>query len=331
MIKIKISTSTPDWPLLRQTSQSKGVVGNCLFFVDNYKNQDFDYWIVYDDLVNAEETVCYKDNLFLITPEPPTVKHYSNKFVSQFSTIITCQRNIKHQNILFEQQALPWHVGRNQKNHENIGFSLDYDSLKKINIDNIERKLLSVIISNKAFTAGHKRRLKFVEYLLAQKDISLDVFGRGFNEIADKWDTVYNYKYHLVLENFIVNDYWTEKLSDCFLGGAYPIYSGAPNIEKYFDKRSLNQINIDNFNKSKEIILKTIRSNKYEEAFPFIIDSRNKVLEEYNIFPFIVNIINKRFSNGGIKEKIHLMPNRACISTMERIELRISKFGNKYL
>jgi len=72
----------------------------------------------------------------------------------------------------------------------------------------------------------------------------IDIFGRGINEIEDKWDALDRYKYHIALENSVVEDYWTEKLSDAYLAGCYPIYYGCPNIEKYFDISSLARINI---------------------------------------------------------------------------------------
>ena len=98
MVKVKISTQFPDWPLLRQTSQSKGIVGDCIFFVDDKRDIDYDYWIVYDDILTTEEAICNGKNLILITPEPPSVKQYSNYFLSQFNTIITCHKNINHRN-----------------------------------------------------------------------------------------------------------------------------------------------------------------------------------------------------------------------------------------
>lgn len=330
MIKVKISTPLRDWPLLRQTSQSKGIVSNYHFFVDDHIDQEYDFWVVYDDLLTVEEAYCSKGNIILITPEPSSVKKYSRNFIAQFDKIITSQRNIVHHNVHYEQQALPWHVGRIQENHKNINFNLDYDSLKKMEFDN-ERKLLSVIISNKAFTIGHKNRIKFVEYLLSQNDISLDVYGRGFREIQDKWDAIFNYKYHLVLENYIIDDYWTEKLSDCFLAGAYPFYSGAPNIYKYFSMKSLTLLDINNFSQAKDIILEDMSKNKYEESFLARMNSRDKVLDEYNLFPFIIKQVSHYLHRVSIKEKIKLIPNRSCMSTAEKISLKVTNYLNKYL
>ena len=43
-----------------------------------------------------------------------------------------------------------------------------------------------MISSNKAFTDGHRQRLKFVEALKEHFGENIDVFGRGINSFADK-------------------------------------------------------------------------------------------------------------------------------------------------
>ena len=47
MIRVRLTTSFPSWPLLRQTPGGRGVWGDHRFFV----NEDVDacdYWVVYD-------------------------------------------------------------------------------------------------------------------------------------------------------------------------------------------------------------------------------------------------------------------------------------------
>ena len=81
----------------------------------------------------------------------------------------------------------------------------------------------------------------------------------GFDPIPDKWDAIYLYKYHIVLENCSIPDYWTEKLADAFLGLAYPIYYGCTNLSSYFPEKSFTPIDIDNPEQAISILKKLLK------------------------------------------------------------------------
>ena len=129
MLKIKVSTAFPEWPLIRQTPASKGVWGDCKFFI-NQNIDECDYWVVYDGLLTAETVNCPTENTVLITGDPPNVKNYNEKYLKQFSTIITCHRNITRNRIIYRQQALPWHIGMDTSTNRLIKFDNAYDELK---------------------------------------------------------------------------------------------------------------------------------------------------------------------------------------------------------
>jgi hypothetical protein len=93
-------------------------------------------------------------------------------------------------------------------------------------------KLVSMISSNKTLCQGHLDRLKWVEKL---KD-KVDLFGRGFNEIALKEEGLENYMFSIAIENGVYETYFTEKILDCFATGTIPVYLGSPDIGNYFDE-----------------------------------------------------------------------------------------------
>jgi len=310
MYTVKISAQDNELPLLRQTPGGKGVWNNVQFFFNDSSIKKCDYWIIYEGISRREVTVCPKENVVLITGEPPPIKKYKIHFLKQFSKIITCQHELEHQNKIYWQQALPWHIGWRQNNSQIIGSSKDYDELKNMMLKSTcKNKICSVISSNSTSTQGHRDRIKFTEILKMHFGDKIDFFGRGFNEIEDKWDAIASYKYHIVIENSSFEDYWTEKLADVFLGEAYPIYYGAKNIYSYFDKDSLITIDIYNPEEAIKIIEKVINENYYERYKHKIIESKNKILDEYNLFPTIINkIINgTSISEQGVS-KILLKP-----------------------
>jgi len=204
MYTVKISTQDNELPLLRQTPRWKGIWGNVQFFLNDSSIKRCDYWIIYEGISRREVAICPIDNVVLITGEPPSIKTYNPIFLAQFGKVITCHRVMGHKNKIYWQQALPWHIGRRQKDHKNIGFSKNYDELKNMNLSpTYKSKICSVISSNTILTQGHEDRVKFIESLKAHFGDRIDFFGRGINEVEDKWDAIAPYKYHISLELFL--------------------------------------------------------------------------------------------------------------------------------
>jgi len=83
-----------------------------------------------------------------------------------------------------------------------------------------KNKLLSIIVSEKNFTLGHKLRHKIVD--LHKNE--LDIFGRAYNPVDKKIESLKDYMFHVVVENSSVDGYFTEKIIDCFATGTVPIY-----------------------------------------------------------------------------------------------------------
>ena len=92
-------------------------------------------------------------------------------------------------------------------------------------------KLVSMISSNKKMCSGHIDRLVWVETLRSR----VDLYGRGFNEIASKEEGLCDYMFSVSIENGVYETYFTEKILDCFATGTIPIYLGAPDIGKHFN------------------------------------------------------------------------------------------------
>jgi hypothetical protein len=93
-------------------------------------------------------------------------------------------------------------------------------------------KMISFITSNKNFTPGHSERLAWVDKIGDQ----VDLYGRGFNEIAEKELGLCDYMFSVVVENGFYESYYTEKILDCFATGTIPVYKGCPNIDEFFNK-----------------------------------------------------------------------------------------------
>ena len=109
-------------------------------------------------------------------------------------------------------------------------------------------KMISMIASNKNMCEGHRLRLEWVDRIGDQ----VDLYGRGFNEIADKEEGLCDYMFSIAIENGQYETYFTEKLLDCFATGTIPVYLGAPDIGEHFNKDGIIDLT-DEFDVSEEI------------------------------------------------------------------------------
>lgn len=124
-------------------------------------------------------------------------------------------------------------------------------------------KMISAVASTKAFLPGHIKRLKLIQ---AVSD-SIDWYGRGVNEIPSKLDALMDYRFSIAIENLSCDDnYFTEKLTDCFLTGTIPIYHGCVNIGEFFDERGILVFNTQEELRS---IIDSLSEEKYNSMLKY--------------------------------------------------------------
>jgi len=325
MVKVKLSTQHPNWPLRQQFPSSKSIWGEYQFFI-NDEVEDCDYWIVCEGLLKRESTLCPPENTILITWEPPSIKSYSQNFLNQFERLITCHKNLKHKNITYSHQGLPWHV---RKSYDEI------TSLKNIK----KTKNISIISSNKKCTDSHKKRIEFAYKIKDYFKDDIDLYGRGINDFEDKWDVLAPYKYSIAIENSVLDHYITEKLSDCYLAHTFPFYHGASNVYKYYNKESFARIDISNFNKTISTIEKVLNDNNhYNTHIGHLSEARDKYMNKWQLFPLIVNFVELCEKKTWKQKKVcTIEPDSGSQSLKMSVITRLSSFllnpvktGHKY-
>lgn len=278
---------------LRQTPGRCGIWQDCQFIL-NQPVAKCDWWVVchFSALKQKETTVCDPNHVIYISMEPQEL-FVKEKFLKQFSKLMLCDRCIRHPDIIY-RNGLTWWAGMKVR-HENghhfdpVG-AIDYDGFKAMPIP-CKTKLFSVICSNNSNLPGHQKRLAFLEKLRNHPLGShIDLFGGGFNPIEDKLEAILPYKYSIALENSIITDYWSEKLADCYLGFALPVYYGCPNIDDYFSNQALVKIDIEKFDQTIKILEYLVKCDPYQNHVDAIIEARNNVLDQYNIFQLMADI-----------------------------------------
>lgn len=307
MYTIKVTTPFPRWPLTRQTPGSSGHWGNCRFVVDQPLDK-CDAWFVLEDLCSEEQTWCPQGNTLFVAFEHSEVRHYSARFLGQFQRVLTCNDKIHHPGLIRSQLGFGWHVGVDRvSDRATVGFD-ELTQMKDIS----KSALLSTVCSDKAMTRAHRQRLIFTETLKDHFGSNIAIFGRGLNEIADKWDAIHPYRYHIVIENGSYDDWWTEKLADAFLGFSFPFYWGCPNAESYFPKGSFTRIDIYKPAEAIQTIEMAISQDIDRVMSSQILEARARVLNHYNIFAVLSDVFEQmRRCNADGHQLTRLRPSAA--------------------
>jgi hypothetical protein len=332
MYSVKLSTPCPDWPFYRQTPGGSGVWGNYEFF-ENKEIDKCDFWVVYDELLHEETVSCPKEATILILGEPPSVKRYQEAYLKQFAAVVSCHEGLGHPHLIRSHPAQPWHVGRRVKNGVSTEFTKNYDELTSMPAFSKER-LISVITSDKTITAGHRKRLEFVRALKDHFGERMDLFGRGICDVEDKWDAIAPYKYHVVLENSSYPDYWTEKLSDSFLAGAFPFYYGCRNLSDYFPEGSYLPIDVHDSAAAIAVIEKALSEGVYEKRRDELALAKDAVLNRYNLYALVAEVCDTlagthgNYGNSGAA-MVNIKPESAFISGFGRILSAMAKIKER--
>lgn len=289
--KLYFPNSIPSW-------------GNCDFIFD-WEATEYDWLVVYDDLppskgerraMREEILACPQKNTLLLTTEPQTIKVYGKGITQQYGWVLTGQEEwaLPHPHRIFRPQAMHRLYGLDMSDKGN---DLTFDNL----IDNppIQKiKDFSTVCSVKQqkYTL-HDKRYQFTQKL---KEFipSMDIYGRGVRFMNDKAEALDDYRYHLAIENFIGPNYFTEKLTDVYLGGALPFYCGCPNVSDYFPEQSVILLDIENVGGAKEIIERAIRDNEYEKRLPAILEARRLSLYDNSLFGIVSKEVESRNTKG---------------------------------
>ena len=273
----------------RQTQLGNGVSDDrqFRFFINDFACEP-DFVVVKSKALREAHTFNVpRSHTILLTEEPYTVLEYPRGYYSQFGTVVSCQEQIKPYNgglVHYAQAAVPWFVGVTF-GKEGCQFTMDYAAMAAAKPQ--KEKLISVISSTKSFSSGHVDRIRFIQKLKERYGDSVDIFGHGFRPFDDKWSVLAPYKYHIVIENSASQYYWTEKLADCYLAEAYPLYHGCQTIDEYFPREAYTSIDIRKPEEAFQIIDHTLAANTYDAHTDVLHQAKQLVMDKYNVFNLI--------------------------------------------
>lgn len=194
-------------------------------------DEDYTHAVIMNTAMPILKTDIPKENIIGLAFEPiyflgitGEFVEYAKKYISRY--FIGDKKNLPSPFV--EHAAYMWHT-------------------IPLKVNPVKNKLISIMISEKGFAPGHKYRHELVNAIL-QSNLPIDIYGRGCanfqnlcrdtrlkGEFNDK-EPYERYNFHICIENFQCNEYFSEKIINPLLCSSMPIYLGCNNIKNYFDE-----------------------------------------------------------------------------------------------
>ncbi len=254
-----------------------------------YGSDECDLLIVFDEKQLKIDVKCPDNAAWLLAYEPPVAcyAHFKDNY-KYYDLIQSEWDDIAPEfsgKIIHELYPQLWCLDKS------------FADLKSITVSDCRNKQdrVSAIISIANNLSGHKFRREFIEFLKT-KGLDFDHYGSGHNYLPEKFDGLFPYKYSIGMENSVVPNYCSDKISDCFLALTMPIYYGCPNILNYFPEESMILIDPNDFQASLEMIEEAVATDRWSKNIEALVHARDLVLNKYSIYPYLCNLIGKYYN-----------------------------------
>jgi len=274
-------------------------LNNCLIYlIPSSRNEDLAE-------INKEIISKYKGKV------PIIIRHYDPYIPKKFDI-----------NLLENHSDLVLTYAKNIVNNKNIIFSpMVYDThLYHIFSYPPQRKRFACMIANNRVRPGYQRNQKnFQQYGIdAQTErearrelaryIDIDIYGReGWSPLLpnyygrihpfdQKYIILSKYKFNLIVDTVILDDYISEKILDSFLVPTVPVYLGTQNISKYIPSNCY--ISISDFNSYRDLMVFLLNMNQQEylKYYNNIIHQREKIFQQFSTRINVANQIYKWYN-----------------------------------
>ncbi len=150
---------------------------------------------------------------------------------------------------------------------------------------NRKTKNISIVSSDKVSCELHKYRIDLARKY--KNDSSVDTFGTFDGGLPIKiGESLQDYRYSIVIENFISSYFFTERITNCFAAQTIPIYIGAAKIDDFFNTDGIIQIHPKDFSNIDKIIKQCCQED-YEQRIPAVKENYRRVQKYVNVLDYL--------------------------------------------
>lgn len=271
------------------------------FTVEERAALEADWLFVGDSAANVIHTNIPRERRVLFLMEPPAIREYPLPYLEQFGVLVTPAEIVSYSGkCVVGNPCLGWFAG--------IGMGSDvagaakfnsFEEVKKYTPPKKERRV-SIVSSLKKRSQGHRERLAFLKEMQSYFGDKVDYYGRNLRSVEDKLDAIAPYKYHVAIENCQLENYWTEKLADAWVGWSLPIYCGDPSILRQVpNSRGLEVIDVRDVQTSLRKIERLLEEDPYEERLTAIQECRDWALRKSNPYERLCEIAESLGTEAG--------------------------------
>ena len=169
--------------------------------------------------------------------------------------------------------------------------------------DSTKKNRISTICSSKYFDPGHIKRIDFLKYVESKNDpdVIIDLYNydnqhnfknyMGPHPPGNKDFGITPYRYYFMGENNEEYNFMTEKIWEPLLTESLCFYWGCPNISDYINPLAYVQLDLNDFQKSFNIIKDAIKSNLWEQRLDIIRREKQRILDYYGFCPTVERVI----------------------------------------
>ncbi|OJZ06612.1 MAG: transferase [Thiobacillus sp. 63-78] len=281
--------------------------GRCRFDFNPESGGRADFSAVLGNARPYDRFMAAPQNTLFIAGEPLSKKLYPQAFYRQFGHVVDSHAQSRHPHLHVSALGLNWHVGLDRSSHR---YRYGYDHLAALACPEKQNRI-AVVCSNASKTEGQRRRLALLEGLKQRLGDRLVHFGRGFEPIDDKMEAILPYRFQLVLENGVEPHYWTEKLADAYLGWAYPVYLGCPNVADYLPAEALLSINDLGVDTAAARIAELLDQPLGPRREAALAEARHRILNVYNPFAWAAHWAEALYRPGLTEKTVTLRSHKA--------------------
>ena len=281
--------------------------GRCRFDFNPEPGGRADFSAVLGNARPYDRFMVAPQNTLFIAGEPLSKKLYPQAFYRQFGHVVDSHAQSRHPHLHVSALGLNWHVGLDRSSHR---YRYGYDHLAALACPEKQNRI-AVVCSNASKTEGQRRRLALLEGLKQRLGDRLVHFGRGFEPIDDKMEAILPYRFQLVLENGVEPHYWTEKLADAYLGWAYPVYLGCPNVADYLPAEALLSINDLGVDTAAARIAELLDQPLGPQREAALAEARHRILNVYNPFAWAAHWAEALYRPGLTEKTVTLRSHKA--------------------
>uniref|UniRef100_A0A6C0CAD0 Glycosyltransferase n=1 Tax=viral metagenome TaxID=1070528 RepID=A0A6C0CAD0_9ZZZZ len=170
-----------------------------------------------------------------------------------------------------------------------------------------KNQVISSICSSKYYDPGHILRIDFLKFVEAKndEDVKIHVYNHdnhhnfknymGPHPHNNKDAAIMPYKYYFMMENNAEHNFVTEKIWESLICECLCFYWGCPNLSDWIDPRSYILLDVDDFEKSYQIMRNAIITDEWSKRLPYIKREKQRVLDYYNFFPTLERTLKNEF------------------------------------